>query len=308
MTPTAFFVYFYNMLRSDIKHLEPIAPSELIITPQGAIYHLDLKPEQIAKNIIVVGDQYRVEKISSHFDKIDHKVAKREFVTHTGWYKGKHVTALSTGIGCDNIDIVINELDALVNIDFETRLPKEKHTALNIIRLGTSGALQEDIPVDSFVISSHGLGFDGLIGFYEGSFEEEELNLTRAFRQQIEWSEDINPPYFVKASDDLLERLREGMFCGITATANGFYGPQGRSLRLKAKLPMLNESLNEFTFQNHRITNFEMETSALYGLCGMLGHHAVTVCAIIANRFSKTYSEDYNVPVGKLIQVVLDRI
>jgi uridine phosphorylase len=302
------FFYFYRMIRTEIRHTNPIAPSELIITPKGAIYHLDLRPDQIAKNIIVVGDQYRVERISKHFDRIDHKVSKREFVTHTGWYKGKHVTALSTGIGCDNVDIVINELDALVNIDFETRLPKEEHTELNIIRLGTSGALQEDIPVDSFVASTHGIGFDGLMGFYETQYEEEEQRLTNAFVSQVNWPSNCNPPYIVKASKELLDRIGEGMCQGMTATANGFYGPQGRSLRLKARVPDMNERLNKFEFEGHKVTNFEMETSALYSLCGLLGHHAVTVCAIIANRFSKTYSEDYNVPVDALIVKVLDRI
>lgn len=285
-----------------------MAPSELIITPAGAIYHLNLRPDQIARNIIVVGDQYRVERISQHFDTIDHKVSKREFVTHTGWYQGKHITALSTGIGCDNVDIVINELDALVNIDFETRLPKEEHTALNIIRLGTSGALQKEIPVDSFVASSHGVGFDGLMGFYETRYEEEEQLLMKAFVEQVNWPSSCNPPYVVKASEDLLQKIGAGMTEGMTATANGFYGPQGRSLRLKPSVPDLNERLNQFAFEGHRITNFEMETSALYSLCGLLGHHAVTVCAIIANRFAKTYSEDYNVPVDALIQKVLVRI
>lgn len=307
MISIAFF-YFYEMRRTEIKHTQPIAPSELIITPAGAIYHLDLRPDQIARNIIVVGDQYRVEKISKHFDKIDHKVSKREFVTHTGWYKGKHITALSTGIGCDNVDIVINELDALVNIDFETRLPKDVHTELNIVRLGTSGALQEEIPVDAFVASTHGVGFDGLMGFYESDFDNEEQELMKAFVEQVKWPVTCNPPYIVKASQELLGRIGEGMFQGMTATANGFYGPQGRSLRLKPSVPDMNERLNKFSFDGHRITNFEMETSALYSLCASLGHHAVTVCAIIANRFSKTYSEDYNVPVNALISKVLERI
>lgn len=296
------------MIRTEIRHTQPIAPSELIITPDGAIYHLDLKPEQIATNIIVVGDQYRVEKISKYFDKVDHKVSKREFVTHTGWYQGKHVTALSTGIGCDNVDIVINELDALVNIDFETRLPKEKHTPLNIIRLGTSGALQEDIPVDAFVASTHGVGFDGLMGFYEAQYEKDEEDLMKSFIEQVEWPVYCNPPYVVKASETLLNRIGAGMFQGMTATANGFYGPQGRSLRLKPSVPDMNERLNKFNHEGHRITNFEMETSALYSLCALLGHNAVTVCAIIANRFSKSYSEDYNIPVNELIKKVLERI
>lgn len=296
------------MIRTEIEHTHPIAPSELIVTPYGTIYHLDLKPEQIAHNVIVVGDQYRVEKISKYFDRIDHKVSKREFVTHTGWYKGKHVTALSTGIGCDNIDIVINELDALVNIDLDTRLPKQEKTSLNIIRLGTSGALQADIPVDSHVVSTFGLGFDGLMGFYNAQFEDVEKDLKESFVKDVKWPAECNPPYFAKASDELIERIGKGMYAGITATANGFYGPQGRSLRLGAKVPDLNERLRDFRFHDHRITNFEMETSALYSLCALLGHHAVTVCAIIANRFAKTYSKDYNVPVNDLIVKVLDRI
>ncbi|WP_258540861.1 nucleoside phosphorylase [Parvicella tangerina] len=296
------------MIRTEVRHSQPIAPSELIITPEGAIYHLNLRPEQIAKNVIVVGDQYRVERISSHFDKVDHKVSKREFVTHTGWYKGKHITALSTGIGCDNVDIVINELDALANIDLNSRLPKDSHTSLNIVRLGTSGALQEDIPVDSFVASTHGLGFDGLMGFYDARFEEDEIELLQSFKQQVDWPADCNPPYIVKASEDLLSRIGNDMYQGITATANGFYGPQGRSLRLKPKVDDLNERLNKFEHNGHRITNFEMETSALYSLSSMLGHHAVTVCAIIANRFAKTYSKDYHIPVDELIVKVLDRI
>ena len=296
------------MRKSTIVHTTPIAPSELILTDAGAIYHLNLLPHQIAKNIIVVGDQYRVEKISSHFDKIDHKVSKREFVTHTGWYQGKHVTALSTGIGCDNIDIVLNELDALVNIDFNTRLPKKEHTALNIIRLGTSGALQQDIPVDEFVISTFGLGFDGLAGFYSCEYDQIEIDLKSSFLEQISWPKDCNPPYFAKCSDKLFNKLKEGMHAGITATANGFYGPQGRSLRLAARVPDLNEQLNQFKMGEHKITNFEMETSALYSLSAMLGHDAVTVCAIIANRFAKTYSKDYNIPVEKLIKIVLERI
>jgi len=296
------------MLKSTIKHTTPILPSELILTPEGAIYHLNLLPHQIATNIIVVGDQYRVEKISKHFDTIEHKVAKREFVTHTGMYKGKRVTALSTGIGCDNIDIVVNELDALVNIDLKTRLPKDTHQSLNIVRLGTSGALQEDIPVDTYVASSYGLGFDGLMGFYDCKFEQDEEDLKQDFLANIDWPENANPPYFVKADKELLERISEGMMVGITATANGFYGPQGRSLRIAPKVTDLNEGLNTFKSAGHRITNFEMETSALYGLCATLGHKSATVCAIIANRFSKTYSEDYSIPVDKLIKLVLDRI
>jgi uridine phosphorylase len=291
-----------------IRHTQPIPESELILTPKGSIYHLDLQPGQVAEKIIVVGDQYRVEAISNHFDTIEHRVAKREFITHTGTFKGKRISVISTGIGCDNIDIVINELDALFNIDFSTRLPKDEFTSLNIVRIGTSGALQADIPVDSFVISSFGLGFDGLMGFYDAEYDAEELDLTRAFNAHINWPKHCNPPYFTKGSTLLIDQLKEGMTVGITATANGFYGPQGRSLRLRANVPDLNEQLNQFRYNEHRITNFEMETSALYGLSALLGHEACTVCAIIANRFNKTYSKDYTQPVNDLILTVLDRL
>lgn len=296
------------MINSSIEHNTPLLPSELILNPDGSIYHLNLLPEDIADDIIVVGDQHRVKRISILFDKIDVKKEKREFVTHTGWYKGKRITALSTGIGCDNIDIVVNELDAIANIDLDTRLIKKTPRKLNIIRLGTSGALQADIPVDSFVISSYGLGFDGLAQFYETSFEEDEKALQQEFIKQVNWKEELNQPYFAKANNELVKRIEEGMIKGITATANGFYGPQGRSLRLAPNVPDLNERLNQFSFQNHRITNFEMETSALYALGGMLGHNTATVCAIIANRFTKTFSEDYKKTVDKLIKVLLDRL
>jgi len=296
------------MLNSTIEHNNPIAPSELIITEGGKIYHLNLHPDDIAKDIIVVGDQNRVKRISQYFDSIELKVENREFVTHTGIYNGKRLTVLSTGIGCDNIDIVINELDALVNIDFDTQTTKKDHTSLNIIRLGTSGSLQADIPVDSFVLSEYGLGFDGLAGFYNGIFEEDELELKKAFSEQVSWGKEINPPYFAKGSSKLIQKLEEGMYKGITATANGFYGPQGRSLRLAAKIPNLNEQLNEFNYNGIKITNFEMETSALYALSGMLGHNACTVCAIIANRFKGEYSKDYKSTVDKLIEITLNRV
>jgi len=296
------------MKNSSIQHNNQLLPSELILNPDGSIYHLNLLPEDIADDIIVVGDQHRVHKISNFFDKIDIKKEKREFVTHTGWYKGKRITALSTGIGCDNIDIVINELDAIANINLKTREIKDNPRKLNIIRLGTSGALQADIPVDSFVISSYGLGFDGLAQFYKGTFEEDELALQQAFIKQVNWKKELNQPYFAKANTELVERIEKGMIKGITATANGFYGPQGRSLRLGLNVPDLNEQLNQFNFEGHRITNFEMETSALYALGGMLGHNTATVCAIIANRFNKTFSEDYQKTVDKLIKVLLERL
>ena len=207
-----------------------------------------------------------------------------------------------------NIDIVVNELDALVNIDFEKKMVKKDHQTLNIIRIGTCGALQKEIPVDQFVLSTYGLGFDGLLAFYNPIYEDDEKALQKAFLQQIPWPKDANQPYFVRGSKILSEKIGKGMHHGITATANGFYGPQGRSLRLKTKLPDMNKFLNRFDYKNQKILNFEMETSALYGLSAMLGHHASTVCAVIGNRFSNTFSKDYKKAVENLVTTVLKRI
>jgi uridine phosphorylase len=285
-----------------------IPPTELIITEEGRIYHLDLLPEDIGDNIILVGDQERVPTISKYFDRIELKRSKREFVTHTGLLNNKRVSVISTGIGCDNIDIVVNELDALVNIDFEKKVVKKDHQSLNIIRIGTCGALQKEIPVDQFVLSTYGLGFDGLLAFYNPIYEDDEKALQKAFLQQIPWPKDANQPYFVRGSKILSKKIGKGMHHGITATANGFYGPQGRSLRLKTKLPDMNKFLNRFDYKNQKILNFEMETSALYGLSAMLGHHASTVCAVIGNRFSNTFSKDYKKAVENLVTTVLKRI
>ena len=285
-----------------------IPPTELIITNEGRIYHLDLLPEDIGDNIILVGDQERVPTISKYFDRIELKRSKREFVTHTGLLNNKRVSVISTGIGCDNIDIVVNELDALVNIDFEKKVVKKDHQSLNIIRIGTCGALQKEIPVDQFVLSTYGLGFDGLLAFYNPIYEDDEKALQKAFLQQIPWPNDANEPYFVRGSKILSKKIGKGMHHGITATANGFYGPQGRSLRLKTKLPDMNKFLNRFDYKNQKILNFEMETSALYGLSTMLGHHACTVCAVIGNRFSNTFSKDYKKAIENLVTTVLKRI
>ena len=285
-----------------------IPPTELIITNEGRIYHLDLLPEDIGDNIILVGDQERVPTISKYFDRIELKRSKREFVTHTGLLNNKRVSVISTGIGCDNIDIVVNELDALVNIDFEKKVVKNDHQILNIIRIGTCGALQKEIAVDQFVLSTYGLGFDGLLAFYNPIYEDDEKALQKAFLQQIPWPNDANEPYFVRGSKILSKKIGKGMHHGITATANGFYGPQGRSLRLKTKLPDMNKSLNRFDYKNQKILNFEMETSALYGLSTMLGHHACTVCAVIGNRFSNTFSKDYKKAIENLVTTVLKRI
>ena len=291
-----------------IVHHQPIESSELIITDEGRIYHLDLHPEDIADNIIIVGDQERVPVVSKYFDKIEIKRAKREFVTHTGYINNQRITVLSTGIGCDNIDIVLNELDALANINFETRLTKKKLKSLNIIRIGTTGALQKNIPVDSYVISTYGLGFDGLIGFYDAKFDDYEIALKKAFLQQTPWPVDANQPYFIKGSDALIKKIGKDIIKGITATANGFYGPQGRSLRLNPKVPEMNEYLSRFEYNGQKILNFEMETSALYGLSALLGHQSCTICAVIANRFSGKYSKDYKKAVEDLIQIILQRI
>lgn len=286
----------------------PIAETELILNPNGSIYHLKLRPEDLADDVIVVGDQGRVETISAHFEKIDCKIQNREFVTHTGWYKGKRITALSTGIGTDNIDIVLNELDALVNIDLTTRTIKTQKRSLNIIRIGTSGALQGDIPVDSFVASSHGMGFDGLLNYYAGRDLCDEAAIAETFMTHAGWLNGLPYPYVVKASDKLMNQIAGDMTRGITATAPGFYGPQGRQLRLAPALADLNEKLGSYRHGEHRVTNFEMETSALYGLGRLLGHECLTVCAIIANRVVRQYSKDYHPVIEKLIVTVLERL
>lgn len=284
-----------------------IPETELILNPNGSVYHLKLLPEVITDNIIIVGDQGRVEMVSRNFDTIDFKVQNREFITHAGTYKGKRVMALSSGIGTDNIDILVNELDAAVNIDLQTRTIKENKRTLNIVRIGTSGALQADIPVDNFVVSSHGLGFDGLMNYYLDLPSVNENELSQAFMEQTGWNKNLPFPYCVKGSEILINKIGFDLIKGITATAPGFYGPQGRKLRLTPWVEDFNQQLTDFRYKEHRITNFEMETSALYGLGKLLGHNTCTVCAIIANRVAKKYSKDYHPTVERLIQLVLDR-
>ncbi|PJA08347.1 MAG: phosphorylase [Flavobacteriales bacterium CG_4_10_14_0_2_um_filter_32_8] len=288
--------------------MSKIATSELILNDDNSVYHLKLHPHQIAKDIIVVGDPSRVAAISDYFDVVEHKVANREIITHTGSLNGKRLTVMSTGMGTDNLDIVINELDALVNINLETRTIKAEKTALNIIRLGTSGALQKDIPVDSFVISEYGLGLDGLMNYYQFEQTTEEVELLNQFYQQTSYLKEFAQPYFVKVSSDLFNLLKSDCISGITATACGFYGPQGRVLRIPLKETLLNEKLRDFSYNNYRITNFEMETSALYGLSRALGHNACTICVIIANRFSKEFSKNYHPAVKKLIEQTLQKL
>jgi len=287
--------------------MKKFAESELILNPDGSIYHLKLKPEHIADTIIVVGDPKRVPTVSKYFDTVTFTCENRELVTHTGTFNKKPITVLSTGMGPDNIDIVINELDALVSIDLEKRVLKETPGKLNIIRLGTSGALQNDIPIDSFVASTHGLGIDGVLNFYkvpDGLFDDDIAN---AFMQQTNWSPRLPRPYVAKGSEKLLKKIAHDFIHGITATAPGFFGPQGRELRMPLAFPELNEKIEAFHYKDHFISNFEMETSALYGLGRLMGHEMLTVCVIIANRVSKQFSKDYKPHMEKLIQTVLER-
>lgn len=279
-----------------------IAESELIINDRGAIYHLNCRPEEIASTIVTVGDPDRVSEVSKHFDKIEYRNQHREFVTHTGYIGQKRISCVSTGIGPDNIDIVLNELDALVNIDFDTRLIREKLTCLNIIRFGTSGSLQKDIPVDSFVASSHGLGLDNLMHFYRRENNEEEHQVIQAFSTHTQLNSGNISPYINMASAALIKHFTKDYHQGITVTCPGFYGPQGRVLRLGLGYPMLIDNLTNFQFGNYRITNFEMETSAIYGLGNALGHHCLSLSAIVANRISKEFSKDGALAVENLIE------
>jgi uridine phosphorylase len=285
-----------------------IQSSELILNPDGSVYHLNLRPEHIAHDIIFVGDQNRVEKITQFFEKIEFSAQKREFKTQTGTYKGKRMTVLSTGIGPDNIDIVMNELDALVNIDLETRTPKEELTSLNIIRIGTSGSLQADIPVDSFVMSSYGLGMDNMLRSYKVDHITNQ-EIEDAFIEHTNWDMTKGRPYVVACSADLEKMIdSERMHKGITATAGGFYGAQGRVLRLDIQDPELNNKMDSFEMNGIKLTNLEMETGAIYGLSALLGHKALSLNAIIANRASGTFSEDPYHAVDELIKYTLDKL
>jgi uridine phosphorylase len=285
-----------------------IAESELIINDRGAIYHLDVTPSELADNIITVGDPDRVKEVSKHFDKIEIQRRHREFVTHTGTLGNKRVSVVSTGIGPDNIDIVLNELDALVNIDFESRTINPELKQLNIIRIGTSGSLQADIPVDSFVASTHGLGIDNLMNFYLHENNEQEQQLLHAFVTQTQLHSGFSNPYIASAAVSLMRHFVEGYYQGITVTCPGFYGPQGRVLRLGISNPHLIDRLTEFQFGQHRITNFEMETSAIYGLGKALHHNCLSLSAIVANRIHKNFSSDGGALVEKLIVKSLEII
>ena len=285
-----------------------IQSSELILNPDGSVYHLNLLPENIAHDIIFVGDQTRVEKITQFFEKIEFSTQKREFKTQTGVYKGKRISVISTGIGPDNIDIVLNELDALVNIDLQTRVPKKNLTSLNIIRIGTSGALQANIPVDSFVISKIGLGLDNMLRSYCIN-EISNVELENEFVAQTNWDIKKGQPYAVTCSSKLLEIFETTeTISGITATSGGFYGPQGRVLRLPLQDTDLNKKMDDFRFDGSKITNLEMETAAIYGLSALLGHHAISLSAIVANRANGNFSENPDRTIEKLIQFVLQKI
>lgn len=281
----------------------PIGESEMILTPEGCIYHLDLHPEELADTVITVGDPGRVPNVSKYFDRIEAKREHREFVTHTGYVGQKRITVVSTGIGPDNIDITLNELDACANIDFNTRLIKDTHRSLQIIRLGTSGTVQADIPVDSLVASSFGLGMDNLLHYYQYQHSELEQSILADFIKHIGIGEDAAlKPYLVQGSPRLLEHFKSTCYHGITMTAPGFYAPQGRVLRLPLALPNLIDSLNTFKSGDVRLTNIEMETSAIFGLGKLLGHECLSINTIIANRANKTFTKDGGKAVENMIQ------
>ncbi len=285
-----------------------IAESELFINNRGAIYHLNVRPGELADTIITVGDPDRVRQVSKYFDAIEYKCQHREFITHTGTMGNKRISVVSTGIGPDNIDIVLNELDALVNIDFETRSVKPDLRQLTIIRLGTSGSLRADIPVDSVVVSTHGIGIDNLLNYYRHNNNEEEMQIIQQFVAHTQLSSHFSQPYISTAGSRVLKHFVNGFHHGITVTCPGFYGPQGRVLRLGLTNPDLINRLSHFTFGSHRITNFEMETSAIYGLGRLLGHQCLSLSTIVANRINKEFSKDGNAAVEKMIKKSLEII
>lgn len=285
------------------------APSELIINPDGSIFHLHLKPEHLADKVILVGDPGRVALVASHFENIENEVESREFRTITGTYQGKRITVQSTGIGCDNIDIVMSELDALANIDFATRTERDTHRALTLVRVGTCGGLQPNTPVGTFVASVKSIGFDGLLNFYAGRDEATDTDFEKEFKRQVEWNDAIGNPYVANNDPQLLERIAgTDMVRGVTIACGGFFGPQGRSLRLPLADPELNHKIEQFEYKGLRVTNFEMESSALAGLSTLMGHHAMTCCMVIANRLAGEANAGYKNTIDGLIKTVLERI
>lgn len=285
-----------------------IAPSELIINGDGTIFHLHLKPEQLADTVILVGDPARVATIAAHFDSVECNVSNREFNTVTGSYKGKRMTVMSTGIGIGNIDICVTELDALANIDFATRTVKDTFRRLTLVRLGTSGALQEDIEVGEVVFARTSVGFDSLLGYYAGRNDVCDLDMQRAFMEHTQWSELLAPPYFVNADNELWEHFKDSVTEGITIAAPGFYAPQGRYVRLQPADTELNAKVESWRYKGRRITNFEMEGSALAGLAALMGHRATTICTIIAQRVAKKAQPDYKPYVEAMIRIALDKL
>lgn len=286
-------------------------PSELIINADGSAFHLHVRPEQLADKVILCGDPGRVDTIAAHFDTKECDISSREFHTITGKYKGKRISVVSTGIGCDNCDIVVNELDALKNIDFETRTEREHLTSLEIVRIGTCGGLQPYVPTGTFICSEKSIGFDGLLNFYAGRDEVCDLDFERAFTTHMNWHPRLGAPYVIDNNKELLDRIYDpslGMVKGVTIACGGFYGPQGRELRIPLADPEQNAKVESFEYDGRRITNFEMESSAIAGLSALLGHRALTVCMVIANRVAKEMNTEYKNTIDTLIQIVLDRI
>ncbi len=288
--------------------MKKIGESELIITPEGRIYHINLKPEDLATTVITVGDPDRVKEVSKYFDEVSFKTQHREFVVHTGRVGKKEITVLSSGIGPDNIDITLNEIDACANIDFETRQVKDQFTRLDIIRLGTSGSLQADIPVDQFVASSHGIGLDNLLHYYKPAYTEHELALQSHFQSHAGLDNSNIIPYAVQGSQELLSHFSGGYHQGMTVTCPGFYAPQGRVVKAALQFPSLVDKLSTFSFENNRVTNFEMETSAIFGLGKIFGHRCLSINTIVANRVNKTFSEDGKKSVDNMIKKSLEII
>jgi uridine phosphorylase len=289
-----------------MKHF---APSELIINSDGSIFHLHIKPEQLADNVILVGDPGRVELVAAYFDTQECSVSSREFNTITGTYKGKRISVISTGIGTDNIDIVMNEIDALSNIDLQTRIEKAEFRQLTIVRIGTSGGMQPDIPLGSFLISEKSIGFDGMLNFYAGRDSVSDLHFEEAMKKHLSWNAQWAAPYVVDADTELVNRIgKDDMLRGVTISANGFYGPQGRVLRIDLAEKDINDKIESFRFDQYKITNYEMEGSAIAGLAKLMGHKAMTVCCIIANRRVEAANTDYKPYIEKLVTTVLDRI
>ena len=286
--------------------------SELIINADGSVFHLHVRPEQLADKVILCGDPGRVNTIASHFDSQECNIESREFHTITGTYKGKRISVISTGIGCDNCDIVINEIDALKNIDFETRTEKEQLTSLEIVRIGTCGGLQTYTPVGTFIITEKSIGFDGLLNFYAGRDSVCDLEFEKAFTEHMDWNHRLLPaPYVIDNSKELIDRIYDpskGMVKGVTIACGGFFGPQGRQLRIPLADPQQNEKVESFEYNGFRITNFEMESSAIAGLSALLGHRAMTVCMVIANRRTLQANTGYKNQIDDLIRIVLDKI